>query len=131
MKDYYKTLGVEKNASADEIKKAFRKLAHQHHPDKGGDEKKFKEASEAYQVPSMTPMVQRGLRKEVLVADSREASTSRVFKVDLTGWTSTTSSEISLADGVGEAHHKQSAGATFQLIYKLPFPKECLVWSAK
>lgn len=52
MKDYYKTLGVEKNASQDEIKKAFRKLAHQHHPDKGGDEKKFKEASEAYQVLS-------------------------------------------------------------------------------
>ncbi len=51
-KDYYKTLGVEKNASQDEIKKAFRKLAHQHHPDKGGDEKKFKEASEAYQVLS-------------------------------------------------------------------------------
>ncbi len=52
MKDYYKTLGVEKNASADDIKKAFRKLAHQHHPDKnkGNDEaaKKFKEASEAY-----------------------------------------------------------------------------------
>ncbi len=52
MKDYYKTLGVEKNASADEIKKAFRKLAHQHHPDKGGDEKKFKEANEAYQTLS-------------------------------------------------------------------------------
>lgn len=52
MKDYYKILGVEKNASQDEIKKAFRKLAHQHHPDKGGDEKKFKEASEAYQILS-------------------------------------------------------------------------------
>lgn len=52
MKDYYKLLGVEKNASADEIKKAFRKLAHKHHPDKGGDEKKFKEASEAYQILS-------------------------------------------------------------------------------
>lgn len=51
-KDYYKTLGVEKDASPDEIKKAFRKLAHQHHPDKGGDEKKFKEASEAYQTLS-------------------------------------------------------------------------------
>lgn len=51
-KDYYKTLGVEKNASQDEIKKAFRKLAHKHHPDKGGDEVKFKEASEAYQVLS-------------------------------------------------------------------------------
>ena len=52
-KDYYKILGVEKNASADEIKKAFRKLAHEHHPDKtGGDDKKFKEASEAYSVLS-------------------------------------------------------------------------------
>ncbi|MFA4830832.1 MAG: DnaJ domain-containing protein, partial [Patescibacteria group bacterium] len=50
-KDYYKILGVEKNASEDEIKKAFRKLAHQYHPDKkGGDEAKFKEVNEAYQV---------------------------------------------------------------------------------
>lgn len=50
-KDYYKILGVDKNASPDEIKKAFRKIAHQHHPDKaGGDEAKFKEANEAYQV---------------------------------------------------------------------------------
>ncbi len=52
-KDYYKTLGVEKGASKDEIKKAFYKLAHKHHPDKkGGDEKKFKEVNEAYQVLS-------------------------------------------------------------------------------
>jgi len=50
-KDYYKTLGVEKAASQDEIKKAFRKLAHKHHPDKpGGDEAKFKEVNEAYQI---------------------------------------------------------------------------------
>lgn len=53
MKDYYKTLGVDKKASKDEIKKAFYKLAHQHHPDKnGGDDKKFKEVNEAYQVLS-------------------------------------------------------------------------------
>lgn len=52
-KDYYKILGVNKNASQDEIKKAFRKLAHQYHPDKeGGDSAKFKEASEAYAVLS-------------------------------------------------------------------------------
>ena len=49
-KDYYQTLGVSKSASQDEIKAAFRKLAHQHHPDKGGDEKQFKEANSAYQV---------------------------------------------------------------------------------
>ena len=48
-KDYYSLLGVEKNASADAIKKAYRKLAHTHHPDKkSGDEAKFKEINEAY-----------------------------------------------------------------------------------
>lgn len=51
-KDYYKILGVEKNATKEEIKKAFRKLANKHHPDKGGDEKKFKEIGEAYSVLS-------------------------------------------------------------------------------
>jgi molecular chaperone DnaJ len=47
-KDYYELLGVKKGASKDEIKKAFYKLAAKHHPDKGGDEAKFKEVSEAY-----------------------------------------------------------------------------------
>lgn len=50
-KDYYETLGVQKNASKEDIKRAYRKLAHKYHPDKtGGDEKKFKEVSEAYQI---------------------------------------------------------------------------------
>ncbi|MBU0661104.1 molecular chaperone DnaJ [Patescibacteria group bacterium] len=50
-KDYYAALGVEKNATQDEIKKAFRKKAHKYHPDKAtGDEAKFKEVNEAYQV---------------------------------------------------------------------------------
>jgi molecular chaperone DnaJ len=53
MADYYDILGVSKGASDDEIKKAYRKLAHKHHPDKqGGDEKKFKEINQAYQVLS-------------------------------------------------------------------------------
>ncbi len=53
MKDYYRILGVAKTASEDDIKKAYRKLAHQYHPDKaGGDETKFKEINEAYQVLS-------------------------------------------------------------------------------
>lgn len=51
--DYYKVLGVDKNASKEDIKKAFHKLAHKYHPDKkGGDEKKFKEINEAYQTLS-------------------------------------------------------------------------------
>ena len=50
-RDYYDVLGISKGASADEIKKAYRKAAVAHHPDKeGGDEAKFKEASEAYEV---------------------------------------------------------------------------------
>src|SRR3989344_3901616 len=53
MKNYYDILGVPKSASEDDIKTAFRKLAHKYHPDKkGGDEKKFKEVSEAYAVLS-------------------------------------------------------------------------------
>ncbi len=52
-KDYYQILGIDKSATAEEIKKAFRRLAHQHHPDKqGGDEAKFKEINGAYQVLS-------------------------------------------------------------------------------
>lgn len=52
-KDYYKILGVDKDASQAEIKKAYRKEAHKHHPDKsGGDEDKFKRVSEAYSVLS-------------------------------------------------------------------------------
>ena len=51
-KSYYDILGVKKSASADEIKKAFRRLARKHHPDAGGDEETFKEINEAYEVLS-------------------------------------------------------------------------------
>ena len=51
-KNYYDILGVEKKATQDDIKKAFRKLAQKHHPDKGGDEAKFKEITEAYSILS-------------------------------------------------------------------------------
>ena len=51
-KDYYQILGVSRSASSEEIKKAYYKLAHKHHPDKGGDAKKMKEINEAYQILS-------------------------------------------------------------------------------
>jgi molecular chaperone DnaJ len=49
-RDYYEVLGVGKSASPDEIKKAFRRKAVEHHPDRGGDEQKFREINEAYEV---------------------------------------------------------------------------------
>jgi DnaJ-class molecular chaperone len=50
--DYYSTLGVDRNATDDDIKKAYRKLAMKHHPDRGGDEATFKKISEAYDILS-------------------------------------------------------------------------------
>lgn len=52
VKDYYKVLGIPRNATKDDIKKSYRTLAHKFHPDKGGDEKRFKEINEAYQILS-------------------------------------------------------------------------------
>tara|TARA_Y100000996_G_scaffold384460_1_gene341170 strand:- start:2054 stop:3259 length:1206 start_codon:yes stop_codon:yes gene_type:complete len=52
MSDLYKILDINKNASDDEVKKAYRKMAMKHHPDKGGSDEKFKEISEAYEILS-------------------------------------------------------------------------------
>ncbi len=50
MMDYYNTLGVPRDADQDTIKKAYRKLAMQHHPDKGGDPNEFQKINEAYEI---------------------------------------------------------------------------------
>jgi curved DNA-binding protein len=52
MKDYYSILGVDRNATADDIKRSYRRLASQHHPDKGGDTGRFQEIEEAYRTLS-------------------------------------------------------------------------------
>ena len=52
MKDLYETLGITRDSDDRDIKRAYRKMAVQHHPDKGGDEQKFKEVSEAYEILS-------------------------------------------------------------------------------
>jgi len=52
MNDYYKTLGVERNATPEDIKKAYRKMAARHHPDRGGSKEEFQKIEEAYRVLS-------------------------------------------------------------------------------
>ena len=62
--DYYSTLGLQRNASEDDIKKAYRKMAMKHHPDRGGDETTFKQISEAYEIlsdPQKKQMVDMGV----------------------------------------------------------------------
>ena len=110
MKDYYQILGITKSATEEDIKKAFRTLAHKFHPDKkGGDEAKFKEASEAYallsdkkSVPSTTPTAACLARvaQEVLVGlEAQRVSTFHNFKMPFrrAGLTWATSSVIFLA----------------------------------
>jgi len=62
--DYYSTLGLQRGASDAEIKKAYRSMAMKHHPDRGGDEKKFKEVSQAYEFlsdPQKKQMIDAGM----------------------------------------------------------------------
>ena len=52
MTDHYATLGIQRGATPDEIKKAYRKMASAHHPDKGGNKEKFQEIQAAYETLS-------------------------------------------------------------------------------
>lgn len=62
--NYYETLGLNRGASSDDIKKAYRSMAMKHHPDRGGDERRFKEVEEAYRTlsdPQKKQMVDSGM----------------------------------------------------------------------
>jgi curved DNA-binding protein len=75
--DYYTTLGISKNASEAEIKSAYRKMAMKHHPDRGGDEKKFKEVNEAYETlsdPQKKQMIDMGVDPNAQHTSYRQGS---------------------------------------------------------
>jgi len=64
MTDYYSALGINRSASPEEIKRAYRSMAMKHHPDRGGDESKFKQINEAYEIlsdPDKKQMVDMGV----------------------------------------------------------------------
>jgi len=75
--DYYTTLGISKNASEAEIKSAYRKMAMKHHPDRGGDETKFKEVTEAYETlsdPQKKQMIDMGVDPNAQHTSYRQGS---------------------------------------------------------
>lgn len=75
--DYYNTLGISKSASEADIKAAYRKMAMKHHPDRGGDEKKFKEVTEAYETlsdPQKKQMVDMGVNPNAQHTSYRQGS---------------------------------------------------------
>ena len=75
--DYYNTLGITKSASEADIKTAYRKMAMKHHPDRGGDEKKFKEVTEAYETlsdPQKKQMIDMGVDPNAQPTSYRQGS---------------------------------------------------------
>jgi curved DNA-binding protein len=75
--DYYNTLGISKSASEADIKAAYRKMAMKHHPDRGGDEKKFKEVTEAYETlsdPQKKQMIDMGVDPNAQHTSYRQGS---------------------------------------------------------
>lgn len=137
-RDYYEVLGISKSATADEIKKAYRKLAVQYHPDKdSGNEAKFKEINEAYSVLS-DPEKERILINSVIMDHSGMDKTVVLMLANmvLTARTLTTTSAIlvvsaiSLKPSSGEAgvvaHDKKNVVLTLKLISELNLTKRFL-----
>lgn len=105
-KDYYSILGIPKGASADEIKKAYRKLAHRHHPDKtGGDDLRFKEINEAYYVLSDEGRRSSYDKFGVGVGGGQGAPDFSIFTEGFDGWFADIMSEF-FGGGVHEAQSR-------------------------
>lgn len=85
MNSLYETLGVSKNASADEIKKAYRRLARQYHPDinkEKGAEEKFKEINAAYEILSDEKNVHNMINMETPCLEGKVSMTSQEMQVE-------------------------------------------------
>ena len=114
-RDYYTVLGVERGASEDELKKAYRKLAMKHHPDRNPDDKtseaKFKEAKEAYEVLPTRASARRttssGMRVWTRPRDSAAGRQARKASADLP-----TPSATSSARSSGSRHAAVAATAS-------------------
>jgi curved DNA-binding protein len=111
--DYYSILGVPRNASQDEIRKAYKKKSMQHHPDRGGDEEKFKQVNEAYQ--------NLGNPQKRSEYDNPQPqyrySTSNPFQSGMGG----NFEDIFAQFGFGTAHHRQQRNKDVKLSYTLDF----------
>ena len=102
-KDYYNVLGVTRNADKNEIKSAFRKLAHKYHPDKkNGDEKKFKEISEAYAVLSSEKRKAEYDTYGRVFTDGGQGGVGGFSGVDFAGANANAFNEFDLGDIFGE-----------------------------
>ena len=140
-KDYYQILGLSKGASQEEIKKAYRKLAHQYHPDKkGGDEAKFKEVNEAYGILSNAQKKaqydQYGSNFGGFGSGSNTGGGAGFGGFDFSGFTNGQNIDIDLNDILGSffggrgGWSRQRKGADIMMNMEIDF-KDCVFGTTK
>lgn len=119
-KDYYDILGVSRGASQEEIKRAYRKLAHEHHPDKGGDSERFKQINEAYQVLSDPQKRQQYDQFGRTSFDSRSGQGFRGFEGFDFGDMGRSGFSFSFGGGIGDLFEDFFGQAFSQVQVELP-----------